>query len=378
MKEVKKSDVVVIGAGVSGSYLSHLLASNGINVTIVEKSKDFKIDSGIVSNQIFNFVKIDDGLIKQKIKKINLYFGSHKFAIKSKKPFALILKRKNFGSYLRCIAISSGTKIVYDEIIDIKIRNKEIEAIGRKNRYIGKILVGADGANSIVRRCLGISSPKLYLGFICNYIENNSKNFNEIFVFHNKKYSKKFFAWKIEANREFGLITDLKDCEKSINNFLLDIKKGEREIIIKEKYYNLIPFGTTKSYGKRSILLGDACGQVKPLTGGGIIYSLICAKKAFEVIKEFLEIEDEKVIEKYEVLWKKEIGNEIWFQKSLRDIYEKLSQDEIEKIARKMKDFYFDEIEYDNSVSIVKKILLQTSKIDLIEIIFLFLKYLFC
>ncbi|MEM5812998.1 MAG: NAD(P)/FAD-dependent oxidoreductase [Candidatus Aenigmatarchaeota archaeon] len=377
MKKAEKSKVIVVGAGISGSYLSYILASNGIDVTIIEKSKDFKIDSGIVSNRIFNFIKIEENLIKQKIKKITFCFGSYDFSINSKKPFAIILNRKNFGRYLREKAIDSGAKIIFDEIIGLRIRNKEIEAIGIKNRYRGKLIVGADGANSIIRKCLGISSPKLYLGFLCNYKAKNKNRNENIFVFHNKRYSKRFFAWRIEASKELGMITELVDCKKSIDNFISDIKK-ENEIIVKERYYHLIPFGTTKSYGARSILLGDACGQVKPLTGGGIIYSLICAEKAFEVIKDFLEKEDEKIIKNYETLWKKEIGKEIWLQKKLRDLYERLDQNSLEILARKIKDLYFEELDYDSSFDIINKILLQTSKIDLVKTFLLFFKYLFC
>ncbi|MEM5779168.1 MAG: NAD(P)/FAD-dependent oxidoreductase, partial [Candidatus Aenigmatarchaeota archaeon] len=336
-----------------------------------------KKDSGIVSNRIFNFIKIDDSLIKQKIKRMKIYFGDNAFNITSKKPFAIILNRKKLGRYLRKKAIDSGAKIIFDEIVGLRIRNKEIEAIGIKNRYRGKLIVGADGANSIIRKCLGISSPKLYLGFLCNYIEKNKNRNENIFVFHNKRYSKRFFAWKIEANKELGMITELVDCKKSIDNFISDIKK-ENEIIVKERHYHLIPFGTTKSYGSKSILLGDACGQVKPLTGGGIVYSLICAKGAMKVIKEFLEKNDEKIIKSYEDMWKREIGHEIWFQEKLRDFYERLAQRDIEKITRKIKELHFNEFDYDISIDIAKKIFLQTPKKDLIELAPLFFKYFLC
>lgn len=378
MKAFENFDVIIVGGGISGSYVGYLLASNDINVAIIEKSTEFKKDSGIVSNKIYNFIKINDKLIKQKIRKMKLFFGSYAFQIKAKKPFAIILDREKFGKYLREKAVNSGAKIIFDEIINIKIKKDKIEAIGRKNRYDGKILVGADGTNSTIRKCLGISAPKIYLGYLCNYIKTHEKNSKEVLVYHNKRYSNRFYAWKIEANEELGIITELRDCKKSIDNFLSDIKREDNEIIVKKRYYNLIPFGVTKSWERRSILVGDACGQVKPLTGGGIVYSLICAKRAVEVINEFLETEDEKIIKNYETIWKRDIGIEIWFQERLRDLYEKLDQRDIEKIARKIKDLDFEELDYDNSIDIAKKIFLQSSKIDLIKIIFLLFKYFFC
>lgn len=383
MAEINKSDVLIVGAGVSGSYLGYLLASNGIDVIIIEKSKKIKMDSGIVSNKIKDFIKLEDNIIRQKIRRMVFDFEASRFEIKSKRPFAIILDKETFGRKLRSMALKSKVRIFYDEACKIKIKNSKVEVFGINNLYEGKILVGADGVNSITRDSLGIKRPKVYLGCIWKYFnklqerESREKNRDEIVVYHNKRYSKRFFGWSIKVSNELGLLTELKNCRKCIENFFSDLVINENKIKIQKYYYHLVPIGTTKSYGRRTLLVGDACGHVKPLTGGGIIYSLACSKIAYEIIMKFLSNENEKIIENYEMLWKKEIGREIWFQNKLRDIYEKLTQKEINKITSKMKDIYLDEIHYDNSISIVKKILLQTPSKNLLEILFLLFKYFF-
>lgn len=54
-----------------------------------------------------------------------------------------------------------------------------------------------------------------------------------------------------------------------------------------------IPLGTLpRTYGDRILVIGDAAGQVKPTTGGGIYFGHLGAKIAIDVLKEALEGDD--------------------------------------------------------------------------------------
>jgi len=353
-KDFVKSDVIVIGAGIAGSYLAHLLSKEGIDVVLIEKTKKIKIDSGIVSTDIKNFLKIKENLIIDKIKKMNFFSSKYNFELSSKKPFAYILKRKELGKYLRRLSIKSGAVLFYDECKKIKI-NKYFYIGGKNNKYKCKILVGCDGANSIVRKFLGIEEPKFAMGFIHRF--KKDLGIKEISVYHDKKYSKRFFGWIIPQNKEIGLMTEIKDSKTNISKFLKDKIK---ENINKKDYFHLIPITTTKSFYENAILVGDACGQTKPLTGGGIIYSLICAEKAKDAIINHIEYN--KKLEIYEKLWKKEIYKDVLFQKFIRDIYESLNNNQIDKIFRNVDKIELEDFKYDRSFSFLKEFIKKEPK----------------
>ncbi|GEM_PF-829897 len=346
-KDFIKAEVGIIGAGVAGSYLAYLLSNEGIDVILIEKSRKIKVDSGIVSTNIKNFLKIKESLILDKIKEMNFFSSKSSFYLFSNKPFAYILKRKEFGRYLRKIATKSGAKLYYDECEKIKL-NKDFYVIGKNNKYIFKILVGCDGANSIVRKFLGIEEPKFAIGYIHKL--RKKIEIKKISVYHDKKYSKRFFGWIIPQNREIGLMTEIKNSKEKFSKFLRD---KVNENFDNKDYFHLIPITTTKSFYKNAILVGDACGQTKPLTGGGIIYSLICAEKAKDAIINHIEYN--KKLEIYEKLWKKEIYKEILLQRFIRNIYESFNNNQIEEIFREINKIKLENFEYDSSSSLLKE-----------------------
>ena len=363
-----KTEVGIIGAGVAGSYLAHTLSEKGVDVVLIEKSRKIKIDSGIVSLDIKKFVNLKEGLILDKIKRMRFFSSKYNFDLYSKKPFAYILKREEFGKYLRKIATKNGTKLFYDECKKIKL-NKYFYIKGKNNKYICKILVGCDGANSIVRKFLGIEEPKFAIGFI--HKTRKKMKINEVSVYHDKKYSKRFFGWIIPQNKEIGLMTEIKNSKNKFSEFL---RNKVNEKFDKRDYFHLIPITTTKSFYKNAILVGDACGQTKPLTGGGIIYSLICAEKAKDAIINHIEYN--KKIEIYENLWKKEIYKEIVIQRLIRNIYESFNNKQVDEIFREINKIDLENFEYDSSLSFFKEFIKKEPK-KASKLFVIFLKNLF-
>ena len=77
-----------------------------------------------------------------------------------------------------------------------------------------------------------------------------------------------------------------------------------------------------KTYAERILVIGDAAGLVKPVTGGGIYYSQISAELAAETIEKAIIENDfsEKSFSEYQKNWKNLIGAEILKGNKLRDI----------------------------------------------------------
>ena len=250
-------DVIIVGCGVAGAYLASKL--DGLNVLLIEKNKNIILkDSGIVSKDFLDFFGED--LIKNEITRMDAFSpAGHTFTLNSRKPFAYIIKRERFSHLLRTDARKSAT-IVHDNVLGVKFNEDSVHVHGVNGVYEGKIVVGADGANSVVRRYSRIRRPLLSLGIM---VKTNRKLEGNINVFFNKFYSPDFFSWIIPQNDEYGTISSLRP-RSYLKNF-----KEDQYLPNGKTYAYLIPTGYVKSYGDRMILVGDSCGQNK-------INSLFC------------------------------------------------------------------------------------------------------
>ncbi len=96
-----------------------------------------------------------------------------------------------------------------------------------------------------------------------------------------------------------------------------------------------MPLGTLPhSYGNRMLVIGDAAGQVKPTTGGGIYFGHLGAKIAAEVLGEALSNDDLSAdgLSCYQRQWKAKMGKEISLGYWTRRAYFKLSDRQVERI----------------------------------------------
>ncbi len=317
-------DVIFVGSGVAGCYTASLLPK-GLDILLLEKDKKVRLkDSGIVSRQFGAFIN-EQKLIKSHVAEIECVSPSgKKFTLNSSQPFAYILKRKRFTSYLRKTA-GEKAEFRFENAVDVIQRKDCVTVRTNSGEYDTKIVVGCDGANSMVRKSMGINPPTLSLGMM---VKTKSALSDKIQAFFNKHYSPDYFAWIIPQNKEYGLITAIRPREY-LQHFVK--KQGLPD---GKLYAYLVPMGTTKSYGNRSLLIGDACGQNKPLTGGGIMFSLTASKIAAGIIADALETKtfNATFLSHYEKTWKAQLGREIGRQRLVRKIYRNLSNSEIDQI----------------------------------------------
>jgi len=111
---------------------------------------------------------------------------------------------------------------------------------------------------------------------------------------------------------------------------------GER---VREKNVKIlqkrIAYGPLKRTVKHRVLVvGEAAGQVKTTTGGGISYGLLCSEIAIEVLKKAFGKGDlsERKLAEYDRLWRKKLEGELRMGHLVRRFFEKLSDKHIDKI----------------------------------------------
>jgi flavin-dependent dehydrogenase len=113
-----------------------------------------------------------------------------------------------------------------------------------------------------------------------------------------------------------------------------------------EPTYGGIPLKPlSRTYGDRLVVVGDAAGQVKPTTGGGIYFGLLCAEIAANTLHRGLVNDDlsARGLAAYEQGWRKKLGKELKIDYYARKFYERLSDRRVDRIFEIIKSHGIDE-----------------------------------
>jgi digeranylgeranylglycerophospholipid reductase len=326
-------EIVIVGAGPTGCYTAQLLKKYGFKVRIIEEHREVGKPvrcAGLVGRQVFEntLLPLSESSIINQINGALFCYRDDNFRIK-REGVAYVIDREKFDKNLsQDLEIECGKKLIE---INKKgpgyILKTEVEDI------YADLVVGADGANSLLRKYINFvdnsCSNDKERGYIKSYlgvqyrikIEENLLC-DKITQVHFRE-GIPFFIWVIpEGNNIFRVGVISENAREDLIKFLGKFKiKGE----IIGKLAGMIPVGLTKNYYKNITLVGDAAVQVKPLTGGGIYYGLKSAELLAECIRD-------NRLGEYDRRLKKKYEREIKFGLKARKLYEEINEKELKNI----------------------------------------------
>ena len=318
-------DFVVVGAGPAGSHFAHKSAELGNKIIVFEGGKIGTplSCSGHVSLDLWKYIsdKNKSKLIQNEIFGARFHVkgvGGKAHTFYKNEPISNVIDRVELDRHLAKMAIGSGAEIKERHtVIGVKeLKEKVVVKVrgpGGKKELDTKMVVGCDGPNSRVRRSLKLKEPKELLHGILGFDPTvDFGNFVDVYL-----NVPGFFSWRIprgNAGVEYGIAggTDIDiigEFEKLIDS---------QGVQIENRCSGMIPIGPPISVStKRGFLIGDAAGQTKPFTGGGIVYGLIASGCAANVVNS----DRTETIGMYEQNWRKRIGREIEMGKWIRKGY---------------------------------------------------------
>ena len=338
-------DVIIVGAGPAGSHIAYKLASLGYNIAVFEGKSAPGLDAcctGIISTECFQSLDLGTDVILTKLNSARFFSPSGRcLRLQTEKVQACVVNRLSLDKAIASKAQSQGAQYFFSsQVIDIIPEKNSIQAealcSGAKEIFSARAVVLANGFKPKLPRKLGLGRIKNFL--VGAQVEIEAKNVNEFEIYFGQEIAPGAFAWVVPtaANKAYvGLLATSQaklHLQKFLNNLFSQGRIASREVEIRQK---AVPVGTlARSYGDRILVIGDAAGQVKPTTGGGIYFGHLGAQIAAEVLDEALGSDNLTAgqLSRYQKQWKAKMGKELSRGHWARWAYTKLSDRQIEGI----------------------------------------------
>jgi digeranylgeranylglycerophospholipid reductase len=338
-------DVIVIGGGPAGSRVAAQLAEKGHSVLVLERKKVLgnKCCTGIIGRECAEAFDIDDRVILRRVNSASLFSPSgNRLHVQRKEIQACILDRSAFDISLAERAQRAGAEYRFNNrAADVKIEpGRAIVTVsnsGKEEQLPARCVVAACGFAPGLAGRLGLGTfPDFTYGA---QAEVAAPGLGEVEVYFGDM-APGFFAWLAPLSPSIaraGLLSRRKPGEY-LKKWLEDLKTQNKIASADVKIsFGVIPIKPpTYTYGERLIAVGDAAGQVKPTSGGGIYYGLLCADIAADTLHRALSDDDlsAKRLALYEKAWRDKLGREIKTGCRARRLFERLSYKQIDRLFK--------------------------------------------
>jgi geranylgeranyl reductase family protein len=159
LSNVNVYDALVVGMGPAGATAAYQLSRAGLSVLGLDKATHprYKVCGGGLSARIDGILDDDyKSVVEQTIYGIQFsYRGADPFFLDSSSPIAYMVMRDRFDHLLVEKARRAGTEVHEDELVtSCRQLPDGIGVTTDRGRYVAKVLIGADGANSVVAQQL--------------------------------------------------------------------------------------------------------------------------------------------------------------------------------------------------------------------------------
>jgi geranylgeranyl reductase family protein len=343
-------DIIIVGGGPSGATCALYAQRSGLRVLLVDK-KTFprdKICGDAISGKSVTYLRelglVDELESQPQVRANGVTFSSPNGAIATvpftppnavRESYGYVCRREIFDNVLFQAAKKRVDTFEAFTVEDLLVKNGRVCGVignnctASRQTIAAKIVVGADGYNSIVSRKLGFyeHDPKHWIVATRAYY-HGVKDVTDAIEIHFVKDIQPGYFWIFPledglVNVGIGMLhSELKRRKISLRKAHIAATKSD---FFQERFRNAelangisgwnLPVGSKrrKVHGDGFVLLGDAAGLIDPFSGEGIGNGMCSGKIAAEVLAEVCANNEygAKSLQMYESrLWQR-LGDEL-------------------------------------------------------------------
>lgn len=300
-------DVAVIGGGPCGATAAERLARSGLSVALVEPGDRIKPCGGAIPSRALKDFDIPEDLLVARVNAARVVAPSGN-AVEMRigdLGYVGMVDRETFDPYLRARAKSAGASLLtgkltgMDEAPDgtlvLGIDPKERDGTGALIHIRARQVIGADGANSAVRRLMFPARRKPpYVFAYHEIVESPQAPHPDRFrndrcdVVYDGRVSPDFYGWVFPHGGRTSVGCGSAVKGHNLRRATADLRRragleGQRTVRREGAPLPLKPMRRWDN-GRNVLLAGDAAGTVAPSSGEGIYYAMVCGTFAADAV----------------------------------------------------------------------------------------------
>ncbi len=341
-------DVAVVGAGPAGSRTARDVARQGFRVLLLEEHRRVGVPShcsGLISPRTLALGETGQGIVINRVRGVYIHTaGGREVALGAEDVRAVAIDRIGWDELLAQQAQEAGAELVRARLVGaerieggLRLR---CQRDGHDLTLSAQLVVGADGAHSRVGRCLGLAPPreKVYALGLEGKLRTPRHDYVHVFV--GRRLAPAWFGWIIPLGEDrvrVGIGCHFGERPIACYRRLVEAFPHLFDSLeVSRMYGGTIPLSfALRTYADNVMLVGDAAGQVKPLSGGGIYTSLVAARHCAATAVAALRADDlsSAALRDYEAAWRQELGRELAKSASIRRFGLALSDADLDRVV---------------------------------------------
>ena len=296
-------DALVVGGGPAGATTAYQLSRSGVRTLLLEKERlpRYKTCGGGITVKCARLLDFDiSPVVEQTIYGVQVTSRlSPRVTWRSDEPICYMVMRSNFDHLLVRKAQEAGACVMEGVVVKtVVVGDEGVIATTRDGRqFRGKVVVGADGANGVVARELGLMRNVpvgIGLESEVRVTEKDLDSWHEL-VLLDMGMLKHGYGWIFPKGDHLSIgvggpsdhATLVKGYSAQFTDYCRGIL-GEYDVVHCQGHRLPVRPAGWPIHAKRGLLVGDAAGMVNPLDGEGIYYAIRSGQIAASAILDAL------------------------------------------------------------------------------------------
>ncbi|HEX9021989.1 MAG TPA: geranylgeranyl reductase family protein [Nitrospirota bacterium] len=288
-------DVIVTGAGPSGSTCARLCAQQGLKTLLLDQDAfpRSKPCAGAVSVRALSHLDfpLPETIIEKECLAVRVHRNGRSVTARQNTRFAVVVSRKNFDSVLAEKAVESGAVFqASEQVVAVHDRDTHVEVSTKRAVHEARFLVGADGVYSRVARTLRppLEKSELALALVSQVPADDQEIDGRLDQTLDLYFgiAPLGYGWLFPHRGHFsagiaGRASEFSRPKEALREFSQELNIESTDI-----RGHFIPLGGIERPVARGrvLLTGDAAGFADPFHGEGILYAILSGKLAAQAI----------------------------------------------------------------------------------------------